>query len=561
MPERRGEGGARKSTTARERVVSRLPKIIVVTGGVLSGLGKGITCASIGNILKRRGFRVNLQKFDPYLNSDAGTLNPGEHGEVFVTDDGGETDLDLGHYERFLDERLTKDSSVMAGSIYARVIENERRGTYLGRTVQVIPHVTDTIKEQLWSAARRSRCDIHIVEIGGTVGDYEGVVFHEAMRQLRLDVGQGGVLYVHLVFLPHLEASGEVKTKPAQNSVRDLRNIGIQPDVLIVRSDHPVPKRLMTKLSQFTNVQERAIVPLQTLPSVYEVPLVMEQYALDHLILEHFQLRPRPQQDGTWQKLVHTIRRKKAPVTIAMVGKYLVMRDTYMSLVEALKAAAWANGRDLDLWWIDAEEIESGTLPLSALKRASGVVVPGGFGKRGTEGKIRAIQYAREERVPYLGLCLGMQLAVVEFARNVLQIPTATSEEFHPKAEHRVIHLMAEQKSATGKGGTMRLGAWLCVLREGTRVRSLYGQRRISERHRHRYEFNNAYRERMEKRGLRTAGTTTDRTLVEIVELAGHPFFVGVQFHPEFQSRPTRPHPLFHGFIRAAVVRGHGQRS
>lgn len=529
-------------------------KIIVVTGGVLSGLGKGIASASIGNILQRQGFRVNIQKFDPYLNSDAGTLNPGEHGEVFVTDDGGETDLDLGHYERFLDQALTKDSSVMAGKIYASVIENERKGEYLGKTVQVIPHVTDVIKKHLWKAAMLDSHEIHIVEVGGTVGDYEGVVFHEAMRQLQLEIGRENVLYVHLVFLPYLEASGEVKTKPAQNSVRDLRNIGIQPDVLVVRSDYEIPDKVIGKLSQFTNVAPEAIVPMPTLPSVYQAPLLMQEYGLDKLILSHFGLkRKNRSNDVKWINLVNTIKAEKPKLKIAMVGKYLEMKDTYMSVTEALKASCWANGRDLDLLWVDSEDMENKNISVSVLKKTAGIVVPGGFGKRGIEGKIRAIRFARENKIPYLGLCLGMQLATIEFARNVAGIKNAASEEFAPESTDQVIHIMDEQKDIKRKGGTMRLGAWRCALADNTKSRELYGANEISERHRHRYEFNNAYRELLQNAGLIIAGTTPDNRLVEIVELPDHPFFVAVQFHPEFQSRPTRPHPLFNGFIKAAI--------
>jgi len=543
--------------TARGKVaVVKKPKIIVVTGGVLSGLGKGIASASMGNILKRQGFKVNIQKFDPYLNSDAGTLNPSEHGECFVTDDGGETDLDLGHYERFLDEKLTRDSSVMAGKIYAAVIENEREGLYLGKTVQVIPQVTDMIKSQLWKSATNKDYDIHIVEIGGTVGDYEGVVFHEAMRQLHLDVGRENVLYVHLVFLPYLEASGEVKSKPAQNSVRDLRNIGIQPDVLIVRSDHSIPDKVIGKLSQFTNVTPNAIVPMPTLDSVYEAPVLMQEYGLDKLILEHFGLKKKSEiKDGKWLKLVKKIKEDKPKVKIAMVGKYLDMRDTYMSIIEALKAASWNNDRDLDLWWVDAEDIEKKKMSVSDLKKADGIVVPGGFGKRGTEGKIQAIKYARENNIPYLGLCLGMQLATIEFARNVVGIKDANSEEFEPKSKNAVIHIMESQKGIDRKGGTMRLGAWPCVLHPGTKSRELYGKKEITERHRHRFEFNNSYRENFEKSGLTIAGTTPDEKLVEVIEIKSHPFFVACQFHPEFNSRPDRPHPLFDGFIGATITK------
>lgn len=540
----------------RSSADKKTPKIIVVTGGVLSGLGKGIACASMGNILKRQGFKVNIQKFDPYLNSDAGTLNPGEHGECFVTDDGGETDLDLGHYERFLDEKLTKDSSVMAGRIYATVIENERKGLYLGKTVQVIPQVTDMIKSLLWKAAQSADYDIHIVEIGGTVGDYEGVVFHEAMRQLHLDVGRDNVLYVHLVFLPYLEASGEVKSKPAQNSVRDLRNIGIQPDVLIVRSDYPIPEKIIGKLAQFTNVTPNAIVPMPTLDSVYEAPLLMQEYGLDKLILNHFGIAKKAKfNNGHWEELVKTIKRKKPKLKIGIVGKYLDMKDTYMSMTEALKAACWNNGRDLEIVWVDAEAIEKKELSVTTLKKVAGIVVPGGFGKRGTEGKIQAIRYVRENNIPYLGLCLGMQLASIEFARNVAGMADAASEEFDPKSPNQVIHIMESQKGIDRKGGTMRLGAWPCTLKNGSKARELYAKKEITERHRHRFEFNNDYRKILEEKGLLISGTTPDNRLVEVIEIPGHPYFIASQFHPEFNSRPNVPHPLFDGFVKAAVSR------
>ncbi len=532
---------------------TRGKKYIVVTGGVMSGLGKGITSASIGSILKRHGFKVNLQKFDPYLNTDAGTLNPSEHGEVFVTDDGGETDLDLGHYERFLNQSVTKDSSTMAGSIYTEVIERERKGDYLGKTVQVIPHVTDAIKRRLFGAAEKSGCDVHIAEIGGTVGDYEGVVFLEAMRQLLMDVGRDNIVYIHLVFLPHLDASGEVKTKPAQNSVRDLRNIGIQPDVLIVRSDHAIPPKMIDKLAQFTNVPQEAIVPLPTLPSVYEVPLVMEKYGLDQLILRRFSMPAKKNPNEDWKSLAARIRKEKPAVKVAIIGKYLEMKDTYMSLVEAVRSAAWSNGRDPQIIWIDAEKIEKKEVSVSALKKVDAMIVPGGFGKRGTEGKIDAIRYARENGLPLLGICLGMQLMTVEFARGVAGLQDAHSEEFKPQAADKVIHFMKEQKLIERKGGTMRLGSWPCALKEGTLARNLYGSARIDERHRHRFEYNNEYRERLEKAGLMISGTSPDKQLVEIVELPSHPFFIGVQFHPEFKSRPLMAHPLFSGLIKAAI--------
>ncbi len=538
-------------------------KIIIVTGGVLSGLGKGVTAASIGNILAARGYRVSAQKFDQYLNVDAGTLNPSEHGEVFVTDDGAETDLDLGHYERFLDQPLRKESSVMTGQIYLEVIRDERAGKYLGKTVQMIPHVTDAVKRRVWEAIRVYRSDVHIVEVGGTVGDYEGAHFLEAVRQLAVDHGRENVLYVHVAFLPYLVASAEVKTKPAQNSVRELRAIGIQPDVIIARSDHPIASGHLEKLALYTNVEPRAVIPILTVGSMYEVPLHMEKHGLDHSILEKLGLAFRPRNDRTWHRLVRSITAMKPAVRIAMVGKYLSMKDTYMSLIEALKAAAWSEGRSLDLWWVNAEEIETGAIPLSELGNAHGIVVPGGFGTRGVEGKIQAIRFAREQKIPYLGLCLGMQLLVIETARHLARIRGATSEEFVSserlglaeqgtgKRADFVIHLMEEQKKALLKGGTMRLGAWPCVLREGSLARKLYAQRRISERHRHRYEFNTAYRERLERAGLHVSGATSGGQLVEIVERGDHPFFLGVQFHPEFQSRPTRPHPLFTGFLRA----------
>lgn len=528
------------------------PKYIFVTGGVLSGLGKGITAASVGNILKDRGFKVNMQKFDQYINVDAGTLNPGEHGEVFVTDDGAETDLDLGHYERFLHQNMTGDSSVMTGEIYESVIHKERRGDYLGKTVQVIPHVTDEVKRRAREAAKESHCDIHIVEIGGTVGDNEGFHFLEAAREMLLEEGEENILYVHVVFLPYLKASDEVKTKPAQNSVRELRNIGIQPDILVARTDYPVRADMVSKLSLYTNVQKDSILPLMTVDSVYEVPLIMEKHNLDEIILKKLGLRPRQRVNGRWEKLVKKIKQTKPKVTIGMVGKYTTMLDTYASLVEALKAAAWQSNRDLNLLWIDAEDVEKHGAE-KYLRDVDGVAVPGGFGVRGTEGKISAIQYARENQIPYFGLCLGMQLAVIEYARNVLGLPQATSEEFAPDSKTCVIHLMSHQKTITDKGGTMRLGGWDCVLDKKSFSYQAYKKPEIRERHRHRYEFNNDFREQLEKAGLRIAGTTPDGKLVEIIEVKDHPWFVGVQFHPEFTSRPLTGHPLFNAFIKAAT--------
>lgn len=532
-------------------------KYIFVTGGVLSGLGKGITAASIGNILKARGLTVNMQKFDQYINVDAGTLNPAEHGEVFVTDDGAETDLDLGHYERFLHQNVTGESSIMTGEVYQEVIARERRGEYLGKTVQVIPHLTDEVKRRARQAASAKNYDVHIVEIGGTVGDNEGFHFIEAARQMRLEVGTSNVLYVHVVFLPYLKASHEVKTKPAQNSVRELRSIGIQPDIIIARADYPIPPSTIKKLSLYSNVEPEAILPLITVPSVYEVPLIMEQYQLDTVIGRKLKLKVKRRPDTQWAQLVKQIKAPKPSLTIAMVGKYTTMLDTYASLVEALKAACWHNDCNLNLRWVDAEQLEKGRAK-ELLADVAGIVVPGGFGMRGTEGKIKAIHYAREHQVPYLGLCFGMQLAVIEFARHVAGVPEATSQEFidegdqtPERLEQCVIHIMDEQKTTTDKGGTMRLGGWDCVLDPESRTYEAYGKKMIRERHRHRYEFNNDWRDVLEKAGIRLAGLTPDKKIVEVIEVKNHPWFVGVQYHPEFTSRPLTGHPLFNAFIAA----------
>lgn len=531
------------------------PKYIFVTGGVLSGLGKGITAASIGNVLKERGLSVNMQKFDQYINVDAGTLNPGEHGEVFVTDDGAECDLDLGHYERFLDQNLTADSSIMTGRIYQSLIARERAGEYLGKTVQVIPHVTDAVKSHARQAATKNGYDVLIVEIGGTVGDDEGFHFIEAARQMMMDEGRQNVLYVHVVFLPYLKSSGEVKTKPAQNSVRDLRSIGIQPDVLIARTDHPVKNGIVDKLSLYTNVEPDAILPVPTVPSVYEVPMLMEKNHLHKVIAKKLGLKLAARADTRWSKLVTRIKQTKPAVTVALVGKYTTMLDTYASVIEALKAAAWQSNHDLNLRWVDAEEIATNGAA-TFLSDVVGIVVPGGFGQRGIEGKIAAIKFARDHKIPYLGLCLGMQLAVVEFARHVAGLEQATSQEFAApdSAVPLVIHLMADQAKITDKGGTMRLGGWDCVLADHTFSQAAYGTKQIRERHRHRYEFNNDYRTQLAVAGLVIAGTTPDDKLVEIVEIKDHPWFVGVQYHAEFTSRPISGHPLFNAFIKAAIA-------
>lgn len=537
-------------------------KYIFVTGGVLSGLGKGITAASIGNVLKNRGLAVNMQKFDQYINVDAGTLNPGEHGEVFVTDDGAETDLDLGHYERFLGQDLTADSSIMTGNIYQSLIARERAGDYLGKTVQVIPHVTNEVKKRARNAAEKDDYDVHIVEIGGTVGDDEGFHFIEAARQMHLEEGKDNVLYVHVVFLPYLKASDEVKTKPAQNSVRDLRSIGIQPDVLVARMDHPVENGIVKKLSLYTNVAQEAILPLPTVDSVYDVPMIMEDYGLHKVIANQLDVSLQERTSSDWPDLVEKAKGNNEKITIAMVAKYTTMLDTYASVVEALKAACWQADCELNLRWVDSEEIERLGAQSFLDDDVRGIVVPGGFGSRGVEGKIKAIQYARENNVPYLGLCLGMQLAVVEFARNVAGIEGATSAELIDDGElgeemrkKCVIDLMESQRDVNDKGGTMRLGGWDCVLADGSFAREAYGKEMVRERHRHRYEFNNNFKSKLEGAGLRIGGTTPDGNLVEIVEVEDHPWFVGVQYHAEFTSRPIGGHSLFNAFVRAAKER------
>ena len=533
----------------------RPTKYIFVTGGVLSGLGKGITAASIGNILKAHGFSVFMQKFDQYLNVDAGTLNPAEHGEVFVTEDGAETDLDLGHYERFIDTNMTKISSIMTGRIYKNILEKERSGEFLGKTIQVIPHVTNEVKDHIKKAARDSKADILITEIGGTVGDYEGTHFIEAIRQMVYDVGRENVLYVHVGFVPYLAVTEELKTKPLQNSVHDLQAMGVQPDIVICRSDYPIKNGMLAKIAMFAGVRTEAVIPLETVQTTYEVPLILEKFNLDKLIIAKLGLPSGARKDKSWANLVKKIKgRKKYKVNIALVGKYLEMKDTYFSVIEALKSASLANDSEIKITWIDSEQIaKKGPDELSAF---DGIVVPGGFGKRGVEGKILAAQFARENLIPYLGLCLGMQIAVIEFARNVAGLKDANSTEMEVKTPHPAIHIMPDQEKKMLKkeyGGTMRLGTWTCVLKPGSKAEKAYGARRIEERHRHRYEFNNKYRKQLEAKGLVVSGTTPDDQLVEIIELADHPFFVGVQFHPEFKSRPLVPGPLFREFIKTSI--------
>ncbi len=525
-------------------------KYIFVTGGVLSGLGKGITASSIGKILSARGFKVNLQKCDPYLNMDAGTLNPGEHGEVFVTEDGAETDLDIGHYERFLGRNLTGSSSLMAGYVFNNVLTREREGAYLGKSVQIIPHIVSEIQNLIMAAGKRF--DVHIVEIGGTVGDYEGLHFMEAIRQMKRIVGGDNVLYVHVVFLPYLATSGEVKTKPAQNSVRDLKELGIIPDVICARSDYKITLPLIDKLSLYCGVEPQAIFPLKTASTIYEVPLILEGYKAGDLISKKLGLPKRKPKLEEWANLILEIKKKKdKKIKIALVAKYLSNQDTYISVIEALKAAFWANEVAGEIRWIDSEKIE--TKGADLLLGFEGIVVPGGFGQRGIEGKIKAVQYARENKVPFLGLCLGMQVATIEFARNVAGLWGANSTEFNPRTKYPVIYIMPNQRGIKKKGGTMRLGAYPCHISKDSLSYQAYRRRKIFERHRHRYEFNMKYKNILERYGFRITGISPDRRLAEIIEVSPHPFFVGVQFHPEFKSRPNNPHPLFDAFVKACL--------
>ncbi len=528
-----------------------MAKYIFVTGGVVSSVGKGISVASIGRILKSRGLRVSIQKLDPYLNVDPGTMSPYQHGEVFVTDDGCETDLDLGHYERFLDQSLSQASNVTAGQVYRSIIAQERRGDYLGGTIQTIPHVTNEIKARMHALAHDA--EVVVVEVGGTVGDIEGLPFLEAIRQMRNEAGRGNVCYLHVTLLPYIASTGELKTKPTQHSVKELRSIGIQPDIILCRSDFPVPDSLKAKISLFCDVPVEAVIPVPTVDSIYEVPTFLEDAGLGALLLDNLDLHPSPPDLSEWRTMVNHIRVPKESLPIAVVGKYADLPDAYLSVKEALHHAGLHQGRDIDVAWIKSEDIEEQG-PAPFLSRVNGIVVPGGFGSRGIEGMVAAARYAREERIPYLGLCLGMQLMVVEFARHALGDERFNSTEFDPETPGPVIDLMLDQHHVKDLGGTMRLGAYPCVLQSGARSLAAYGQSVVMERHRHRFEFNNAYREDLEALGLRAAGLSPDGSLVEIVELEDHPFMVGVQFHAEFCSRPTRPHPLFREFTAAAAA-------
>ena len=525
-------------------------KFIFVTGGVVSSLGKGLASASIGALLESRGLKVTLLKMDPYINVDPGTMSPYQHGEVFVTDDGAETDLDLGHYERYVSTPMSRKNNFTTGQIYETVIAKERRGDYLGGTVQVIPHITDEIKQRIRTAAEGY--DIAICEVGGTVGDIEGLPFLEAARQFGWDWGKENVLYVHLTLVPYIAAGGELKTKPTQHSVKELTGVGIQPEILLCRTDRLLDKKLKSKIAHFCNVEENAVITAKDVEWIYEVPLVFHQEGLDERIVEKLHIWTGAPNLKKWQRIVQTLKNPKESVRIAVVGKYMELKESYKSLLEALTHGGIANEARIELDCIEAENIEESGVK-GMLDRADGVLVPGGFGDRGSEGKIQAVRYARENRIPFFGICLGMQMAVVEFARNVCGLNGANSSEFNEKSPHPVIHLMRTQKGIETKGGTMRLGAYPGVLQEESLALKLYGKKRISERHRHRYEFNNSYRDLFVRNGMILSGLSPDGSLVEMVELKDHPWFLGCQFHPEFKSHPLDCHPLFKGFIKAAL--------
>ncbi len=530
-----------------------MSKYIFVTGGVVSSVGKGITVASIGTILKSRNVSVSLMKLDPYLNVDPGTMSPYQHGEVFVTRDGAETDLDLGNYERFVDVNLTAESNVTSGKIYSTVIAKERRGDFLGGTIQIIPHLTNEIKQRFELLAEKSGAEVLIIEIGGTVGDIEGQPFLEAIRQMRNDVGRDNVLYIHVTWLPYLGATRELKTKPTQHSVNELRRIGIQPDVIICRADYPISDDIRAKISLFCDVEKRAVVPMPTIDSIYEVPLVLEENKMGEHISEKLSLGPKICDLTEWRKLVNSLKKPKDPVKIALVGKYVELHDAYYSVREALLHAGLQHDRRIEFIWVHSEKLEKEECE-NLLKDAQGIIVPGGFGIRGIEGMIAAANYARERNIPYLGLCLGMQVMVIEFARHALKTRNANSTEFDTDTANPVIDLMPDQSHLLDKGATMRLGDYPCHLKDNTLAAKAYGTSAITERHRHRYEFNNSYRDELQEAGLVLSGLSPDGNLVEICEVAGHPWMVACQFHPEFLSRPGRPHPLFSDFIEAAKV-------
>jgi CTP synthase len=532
-----------------------MAKYVFITGGVISSLGKGITSASIGKILESRGLKVSMMKLDPYINVDPGTMNPYQHGEVYVTEDGAETDLDLGHYERFISASMTKYNNVTTGQVYNAVIAKERHGDYLGKTIQVIPHITNEIKERIKKAGSISGADIVLVEVGGTVGDIESLPFLEAVRQFGLDMGKENVIYIHLTLVPYIKCAEEIKTKPTQHSVGTLREIGIQPDILICRTEKTLSNEIKEKISLFCSIRKEAVIENKDVSSIYEIPLIFKNQILDEIILSHFKLISRPSDLKYWEKnVVEKVLSPKHKVTIALVGKYIALQDAYKSIYEALAHAGIANDARVEVKKIDSEEIQKNGVNES-LKDVSGILVPGGFGYRGIEGKIKAIKFARENQIPFLGLCLGMQCAVVEFARNCCGLGAANSTEFKPKAKYPLISLLEEQRKVKNLGGTMRLGAYPCKIKRNSLALRIYGKQLISERHRHRYEFNNKYRKLLSKRGLVFSGIYPKENLVEIIELKGHPYFIAVQFHPEFKSKPDKAHPLFRDFIKSALER------
>lgn len=527
-------------------------KYVFVTGGVVSSLGKGITAASLGRLLKNRGLKVSIQKFDPYLNVDPGTMSPYQHGEVFVTDDGAETDLDLGHYERFIDENLSQNSNVTTGRVYWSVLQKERRGDYLGGTVQVIPHITNELKSRVYRVAKEKDVDVVITEIGGTVGDIESLPFLEAIRQIKYEVGRENVCFIHVTLIPYLGKAGEIKTKPTQHSVKELRGIGIQPDILVCRTEKPLSAEVKEKIGLFCNVDADAVIQNLDAENLYEIPIMLHEEGLDTLVCKKLELTCNEIDNTEWLEMLNRIENLKENVTIGLVGKYVELHDAYLSVVEALSHGGFANDSNVEIKWINAEEVNSQNVD-NYLEGIDGILVPGGFGDRGIEGKIEAIKYARTKRIPFLGICLGMQCSVIEFARNVLSFKDANSSEIDKNTTYPVIDLMPEQKDIDEKGGTMRLGIYPCKLEEGSKAFKAYGQQVIYERHRHRYEFNNEYRKEITKAGLKITGVSPDNRLVEIVEVEDHPWFVATQFHPEFKSRPNRPHPLFRDFIKAAL--------
>ncbi|SEC22133.1 CTP synthase [Paenibacillus sp. GP183] len=529
-----------------------MTKYIFVTGGVVSSLGKGITAASLGRLLKNRGLKVTIQKFDPYINVDPGTMSPYQHGEVFVTDDGAETDLDLGHYERFIDINLSKNSNVTTGKVYSSVITKERRGEYLGGTVQVIPHITNEIKDRIIRAGREAGSDVVITEIGGTVGDIESLPFLEAIRQMKNDIGRDNVIYIHVTLIPYLNAAGELKTKPTQHSVKELRSLGIQPHVIVCRTEQSLTEEMKRKIALFCDIEPGAVIECKDAETLYEVPMMLRDQGLDEFVVNHLKLITNPLEMGEWEDMVHRVKNLKQTTEIAIVGKYVALHDAYLSIVEALGHAGIDNGSEITIRWINAEDVYDHNVS-ELLQGVNGILVPGGFGDRGIEGKVSAIRYARESGIPFLGICLGMQVAVVEYARSIVKLEGANSSEINPTTAYPVIDLLPEQKDIEDLGGTMRLGLYPCKLAPDSLAAQCYQDELVYERHRHRYEFNNQYRDLLESAGLRISGTSPDGRLVEMIELPGHPWFLAVQFHPEFTSRPNRPQPLFREFVKASL--------